>query len=76
MKLSEQKSPIVCLFVCLFLISGILAVVSRRGVIFNPLLSGNIKIYKTDLIFLIGIHARCQPSVCTIIFKCFPIIFW
>lgn len=71
-KISEQKSPIVFIF----LISGMLTVISIRGVILNPPLTGNSKIYEADLTFLIGIHARCQPSVCTIILKCFPIIFW
>ena len=37
-----------------------------------PLSSGNTNIYGTDLTVLIEIHAGCQPSVCTIVFKCFP----
>ena len=71
-KLAEQKSPIVFIF---FLISQMLIVRSIRGVILKLPLSGNSKIYEVDLTFLIGIRARCQPSVCTIIFKCFPSIF-
>lgn len=54
-----------------FLISAILIVESMKGTS-NPLLSGNTKIYETDLTVLIGIHAGCQPSVCTIVFECFP----
>lgn len=57
-----------CVF---FKISAIPIVESIQG-ISNPLLSGNIKIYDTDLTILTGIYARCQPSVCTIVFKCFP----
>ena len=42
----------------------------NRGVIANPPLPGNIKIYRMNLTVLLGIHPRCLPSVCTVLSKC------
>lgn len=63
-------------FQLFFLISGILIAKSIWGMyISNSPLSRNVKIYEIYLTVLIGIHVRCQSSVCIVVSKCLSSIF-
>lgn len=66
----QNKNLQLLFLFCFVLISGMLIVESVSGVISNSALSGNSKIYEIYLTVLTGIHVRCQPRVCIVVFKC------